>query len=39
MYMIKRSGPEILPCGTPEVTGKKVDLMPSIEVCYTLFDK
>ena len=39
MYMIKRSGPRIPPCGTPEVTGKKEGLMSSIEVCCTQLDK
>ena len=28
MYMRNISGPNIVPCGTPDVTGDKVDFVP-----------
>ena len=31
LMKIKRRGPTILPCGTPETTGNAVDLLPSID--------
>ena len=31
-YIMNSSGPRILPCGTPDVTGSREDDTPSIDV-------
>ena len=38
MCRMKRRGPRMLPCSTPEVTGRREDLVPSMEVFCTLLN-
>ena len=38
-YCINRSGPKIEPCGTPDVTGKLSDCLPSTIIVRLLSDR
>ena len=39
IYMIKRSGPSLEPCGTPALTSRKLDFSPSTITHCFLFDR
>jgi hypothetical protein len=39
IYSRNNRGPSIEPCGTPEVTGRKSELSPSITTLWVLSDK
>ena len=37
--MRNKRGPRMLPCGPPDITGNKLDLLPLIEIHCSLLDK